>query len=170
MKWSELESFINKVCRKNVWKVEYLGYDILDLKQEAWLVYNDCMKKYNGTGGNKQFFAYFKMAFLNKITNLSQKNSEIKEHFISIEETNEMNNNAEEEILFKASLSLAPESIKRIINILENPPKEYETRLKRCGKGVRGVNSNKLLCDMLKIPVGKTNVLEYFKDYIRNIM
>jgi hypothetical protein len=170
MEWNELKSFVNKTCRKNIWRVEYLGYDIFDLKQEAWLVYNDCIKKYNGTGGDKQFFAYFKMALLNKITNLSQKNSEIKEHFISIEETGEMNNGAEEEILFRVSLSLAPESIKRVIKILENPPEEYEIRLKRCGKGVRGVNSNKLLCDMLKIPAGKINVLEYFKNYIKNIM
>jgi hypothetical protein len=171
MKWEDMQGYVNETCRKNLWRVEYLGYDLDDLKQESWLVYHECKKYYNNDS-NAHFLTYYRIALHNKMKKLTKLNKMIQEHYSPFgDEDYEAIEGNEAEILLKVKLSFAPKIIKKILSLIENPPEKYADKFNQHTKGNRGFNSNTTLCEMLgvtDVTSMKSNVLKKIKDYIKS--
>ena len=169
MTWCKLQNYTNKVCRKNLWRVEHLGYELDDLMQESWIVYDKCLSTFKGTE-DAHFMAYYKTMLNNRINYLSKKDLGIK-NYVQLEEAKQ-SYDIEDEVLLRVKLALAPKSIKRIIEVILNPPAKYIELITKRAKGARGFNNNKLLCAMLGVSTitngGVVNILKFFKDFLKS--
>jgi hypothetical protein len=166
-----LEGYVKKLIHKDLWKFKSRGYEYEDVTQEAWIVYNNCCKKYivdmNCSCHKSKFMKFYKSClhnhFLDMLNFEDIRSRHGKRNETKIDYVEKLQDSTwQDEQLLQINLFLdAPGYIKEVYGILTSKEKMKEYKIPEDKK-----ITNQLLCKKLGFNNSKINLIDILKSYI----
>lgn len=177
--------YVRSLGKRDQWRFSALGYEIADFEQEAFFVYDRCLKTYGTVlGENGRLCPRFKSSLFNLLTNLSIKATDSRN---LCDYTDDLTNKDadiscsmyEEDEYLQDLVKSAPSDITEALKLLLKSPAEITELLSGLPEKIkeeatallsnkisRGMASNKTLSVILGYNRFRNDLLERTKKYI----